>query len=609
MLTDNHTATADHDRDVTSIPETLAIQLAKLIKAHVSLVNRYEKHPIQAVHIEATERLAEQYIELLKAHPDPIIAQLTLYKTNIPWFFNFALNSCIYCCLLMLRNNINATSLQQILCGCITWTICARKKLEFQFDSVTKNSKNRHVDSIKQQTLHALEQWQRSVWLDTLNSVSTQFIVNPGSYVKKRNLWSPLHDYLKLSLYLAIFTTRNAKTVPLSFSAALKKLIQTVHCYGQPLLEPLLTYPGVILPGSTVITEKKETFLVLSRCDTGYCARQYDRLNKAYVNDVSILRPSEIAKVAAPGKLSNLKMIDKWWDQEWRILLEQGDYSSQQLICPRGYRIDKPPSSLVDIIEHLNEQDIEVAKLSTLIENEPGFAEHIRETATQQSRGNLRIGNVKHGLLMNGFERTKSVLVQKALVTRLNQHHFPLQDAIYQFVKLWAATASSIAQRHPKLLPEQASNWVYFCASGLFTSAEIKSCLFWQRDKHPSDTNEYPIAIKSSDSLWSHAHKLAVCWAQDRELVNALKDMQAKQHLPATAQRSLSHVLLSLSLRLACNMFFNREETKTQNDVYLQQYMDKLAIETQMLPQIMEIAVENSHIYWPIQSRIKIQNG
>ena len=513
----------------------------------------------------------------------------------------------------MLRNNINATSLQQVLCGVITWTICARKKLEQHYGCLSQSAQQADFDTIKQQLIQALSRWQRSVWLDIFTCVSAQMVIKPQAYIRKRNLRAPLQDYLKLSFCLAGYITRNPKVAPLSFPVALRKVIQSCHCYGQSLLQPLLEYPGLILPGSAVISNKKETWLLLSHPDSDYLALKYDDASNGYSQEVTRLPAGDIAKVAAPGKLTNLRMIDKWWNNEWRSHQQQAESTNTRQLTAPGFRIDKPPTSLVEIIEHLNQQDIEVAKLSSLIENEPGFAQHIQETASQQSRSNLRIGNVKHGLLMNGFERTKSVLVQKALVTRLNQHSFPLQDAIYQFVKFWAAIASCIAQRHPKLLPEQASNWVYFCASGLFTNAEIKSCLYWQRDdpvdQPTGDTQQSPIAIKATEALWSHAHKLAVCWAQDRELISALKDIQAKQHLPATAQRSLPHVLLSLSLKMSINYFFSNASENSNNDVYLQQYMSKLALSPETQPQILQEAVENSHVYWPIHNQIKIQNG
>lgn len=598
-------STEAKETDTPANTEPVSQVISALYKNLIRLNTLYEKQPVSAQHIEQTEKLAERVLEALIASPNPVLAQIHFNKSNLPYFFNFQFNCIVFGALLLLRNNINLTTAQQILSGIISWSITAKPQISGEHTS----SEASQQQKTKAQTIRVLNHYQRQIWVSLLTAIKANDFAKLGSMVQRRNTAAPLTNYLLLSLYFSWLLTRKPDKPGLSYSNALQKLVQSCQSFAQGLLEPLLEYPGLILPGSALTISGKQNVLYLGKHQSELYTLAYNSAEKRYSDDISVISEAQIQKIAPPINLNQIKLVEKWWGSQWIEVQALNQSTDSRKLYPKGFRPDRPPESLVDIIEHLNEQDIEVDTLIGLIQNETSFVDHIQLTATQQSRANIKINSVKHGLLMNGFERTRSVLVERALTTRLAQHQFPLQDVIYQFVKLWAAFAASLAQYHPKLLPEQASCWVYFAASGLFTHAELKLKQNWQFIDNDAQRDNHRIKLKEPQLLWQHAYKLAVCWAQDKELKDALRDMPAKQPLPPTAPRTIAHTLLNLSLNLATSIFFKGEVPEYDSDEYLQQYCQKLRVEPAEYPEIVEETVKNSHTYWPICNKCVYENG
>ncbi|BDX07644.1 hypothetical protein MACH26_31650 [Planctobacterium marinum] len=583
-------------------------RIAELYKTLIKLDIRFEKQDVSASHVEQTELFCERFLETLINYPAPLLAQLHYNKSNLNYFYNFQFNSLVFCGLLLLRNNFNLTTAQQILSGVLTWCITAKPEIEARAGQKSEDSEC-NFSKIKTQLIRALSHYQRQIWVELLTHTSAKAMSQLQRLVTCRNTVSPNNDYLSVTLYMASLVTRAPDKAAISYSKAMVKITQTCHCFALSLIEPLMDYPGTILPGSTLLLSDNQRALYLGRHQSELYCLTYSASLKNYDEEISAITESQIRKVAAPGILNNIKLADKWWGQAWQELQTINKVSDSQKIYARGFRLDKPPESLVAVIEHLSAQDIDIDQLIALIESEPSFADHLQLTASQQSRANLRINNVKHGLLMHGFERTQSVLVEKALTSRLSQHRFPMQDIIYQFVKLWSSFAHAIALRHPKFIPEQASCWVYFAAAGLFTHGELKLKQHWQYSNTDSTRDSHKIQLKQPQMLWQHAYKLACSWAQDKAIRDALRDGLAKQSLPPTAKRSLPHVLLNLSLNLASSLFFEGEAPEFDSDEYLQQYCQRLAIDRGSYRDICQETVKNSHNYWPIHNKCLFGNG
>lgn len=590
-------------KNSTLIQETASNKIARLFTQSVRIIKLYEQQSLSSAHIEETESFAELLLETLKLYPHQTTAQLTLHRSKAPYFHNFLFNTCIYAGLCLLRNKMNLTTAQQIIAGIFSWIVTSRGYLE-SLDRGTKIP-NHAYEAIKVKLRKGLHHFKRTIWLDILESQSGRILSSPKTWLQYRDLKNPTHDYLKHSVFIALQITRSKNRRAISYTAALRSLVQNSHCFAMPVIEPLLEFPGEVLPGSAVKIATGHNFLILGIFKNECYSLPYDATSRHYGSDIKLITKDQIAVVMPATPVSSLKLMDKWWGRPWKDLLLNLEIKPESLITPASYRIDHPPESLTNVIQHLNENDLDIPKLTQLIESEQGFAEHIKQTASHKSRAKMKISDVKHGLLMNGIDRTKSVLLEKALVTRLTQHLFPLQTVLYQFVKLWASFAESIAQLHPRMLPEECSCWVHFAASGLFTNAEIKSQFAWQMGL---DNCEHGIRVANTETLWQHSHKISQSWSQERELTGALKDVIAKRSLPARVKRSQPHALISLSLLLTTRYFLAQDQEKPDEE-YLQQYLTCLGLDLESLAEITTKTTENSHTYWPIHNQLLSING
>ena len=586
----------------TIITESAATRLTRILKSIVRLTQSFEKQTIAELHIEETEKLAELLIDTLKTYPHQTLAQLSLHRTQVPYFYNFCFNACIFSGISLLRNKMNLTTAQQIIAGILTWAITSKGYVE-TLGTGARTTNEKH-EKIKTQLIRALSQYKRTIWLHLITSASGKSLLTMKIWVQNRDVINPIHDYLKHAMFMASALTRTQHKKATNYAAAFKSLVQATHVFATPQLEPLLNFPGEILPGNGVKISNGQNFMVLAVFGDECYVLPYDAAQKKYLIGIKLITVDQIVRISPATPVANLAILEQWWGRSWKELLLNLEINLESLLMPPSYRVDQPPESLTTVIDHLNEQDLDIPKLTHLIESEPGFAAHVKETASHKSRAKMKISGVKHGLLMNGIERTKSVLVEKALVTRLSQHQFPLQNVIHQFVKLWASYAESIAKRHPTMLPEQCSCWVHFAASGLFTNAEIKSQFAWSTSAATTGNgNEFGINIGSPEQLWQHAQKIASSWSQEKSLTIALNDALVKRNLPARVKRSKTHVLISLSLLLATKYYLGNS-TKHKNDDYLQQYLAILGLNAQSLADIQQETTENSHTFWPIHNQL-----
>lgn len=125
-------------------------------------------------------------------------------------------------------------------------------------------------------------------------------------------------------------------------------------------------------------------------------------------------------------KVANVAVSQLWWDKNWF------DFHSiiPDLNTPflQSFRLDKPPQVLLNIQHQLNQHDVNIEQMATLINAEKALVAHIQHSATLANRKRLPVQDVKHALMMHGYERTNSILIQQSLLLRLNQNYFPLQE-------------------------------------------------------------------------------------------------------------------------------------------------------------------------------------
>jgi hypothetical protein len=200
-----------------------------------------------------------------------------------------------------------------------------------------------------------------------------------------------------------------------------------------------------------------------------------------------------------------------------------------------NYRVDKPPSLLLTIQDQLNKAEVDIEKVCQLILREPSFCDYLQQTASKNSRQQLPVDTVKHAIMMHGLGRAQSILTQQALMLRLVQSTFPLMPIINQFTSLARAFSEHIAEQIPLFLPEEASTFVSFICSGLYTDVRFKRMVYNQH----CDNQELRILVTPSKNpiFLERAKKLAKAWQQDTISLKAIDQMQKSPIKVKTTKR------------------------------------------------------------------------
>src|SRR5690606_26165973 len=133
--------------------------------------------------------------------------------------------------------------------------------------------------------------------------------------------------------------------------------------------------------------------------------------------------------------------LSQWWDKTWQEWQHAQSKPPHSRIQPVYFRLDIPPPTLTDVQQQLDLAQPDTNTLTRLISSERSLADYIQHQATLKSRQKLAMTNVKQALLMQGFERTYSILCQQALTIRLEQYRFPCAESLIQFSRLRSAVA------------------------------------------------------------------------------------------------------------------------------------------------------------------------
>lgn len=593
----NNEESPQHPDLEAPLPEKYGRDLYECYRKSIALTKLLRVERLTTKTILSIESFCNELHIFNERYPIQSVAQLGFYSSSLGYFQNLSYNTLLIASIITNRNHWNSTTAQQFIAGVFSWLVVHKAHIENVYED-KEVADVKHQQQLKHNVKFALDKLNRQVWNDTFSSI-TKLPLNAPS-----QLFTCLQDNGKLSqafaiaVYLGLKVTRNQKSKPLAFADALKNVAHLLPSSGLSLLEPLLEFPGVIPPGSLLKSSSQGVILVLSQEKEGILARRYDEHSKNYQSKISVIDKLGSVQFFPPSKIRDPKKLQEWWDQEWMEKLEEIGSNSTKKLNQHSFRLDRPPQSLVDIIDHLNKHDIDINSLCSLIESEPSFVSHLQESASLTSREKMQVKDVKHGLLMHGFERTKYVLAQHALLSRLSQHYFPLQDSFYQMIKLWAQITCAASEYHSKLFAEELNNWVYFIASGLFTIAELKTKTHWQYSGDCSHNFTNIIDSHSPELLISHPTKLAGAWSQERGLLRILNEFQ--QELSGKKSKDLNYAAISVGFILTMRIYLIGDLTECENDKILQQNMQLIGIEPQELPKLIEISLQNSHCYSPI---------
>lgn len=203
--------------------------------------------------------------------------------------------------------------------------------------------------------------------------------------------------------------------------------------------------------------------------------------------------------------------------------------------------------------------------------------------------------------MVHGFARSGSIIMQQALLSRINQHYFPLQHHFINFTQLRGYLASCLAKECDLGLPEQACTLAYFASSGLFTHPALKIQSKWVRGETQIFDISQLVVCQRAEQLGLQAVALAEAWHQPSHEIVALR---THNHMPQpqTSKGSSAKLaaLLGMSLLMARQVFFAEPQLCKQGQQYAKDALLLLDLKPQKIETIKDQSVAYCHVYSPI---------
>ncbi|GAB5380409.1 MAG: hypothetical protein Alis3KO_25490 [Aliiglaciecola sp.] len=570
------------------MPTNVVVKLFALVAGTLDDVSN---NPVTTEQFKRVVKTSEHFLAGFKQYPDIVIAQPLLYKSRQSYLHNLAFNTLAYCAVLCNRAKINDLCCQQLLCAIIT--LYGERQTEltdaFANQSAVKDTANKH--KINKRLAELLEKTQQHSWLSGY-AVFTKLYFDPLNKPRWPRKLNRVQRIIYSAHVLSVALTHRQNKKSPSFSQVFRMLIQSAPVEWHEDLSALLEYPTLVPPGTLIQSKPGQHAIVLSVSATKILVCNIDPSDPSN-NHLSRLYTEHVKKPLGAQMVSGFTQIHHWWNEQWSE--ERADFTS---VDWDTYPLDKPPAVLLAVQKHLNSGDVDIDKLATQISEEPAFAEFLKKAATFSNRNKLPVQQVKHGLMMHGYERTNNMLIEQALLLRLNQHYFPLQQNFTQFVHFAAQIAAELAKAQGDISPEQASNLLCFACSGLFTQPSLKSRTRWEMLPTKSFNVAHLIKIKQQDNLTSHAVKLSIAWQQPKLFVKALEQhQQMPDDMSGNKLSQQLGVLLGISVLLARQLFFNETDMCKASQDYAQQAASKLSLSTSTMHTIALNAMTNSHSY------------
>lgn len=553
------------------------------------LLKDYRSQRLSHQHLKNSLQFSESLLELVKTQPDPLCGQLQLYKSQLPYVLNLTFNTCLLTALSCAKNKINDTCSQQLICAGLTFYSLQQTEIEKYSRGMIKEAGM----ELNSNLVKALDKVELDVW--ALGSRLTSHL-SLATIVEAKPLQklSKLQKLLLVSHYLAVQLTprKNAKSI--SLGNGLKRCLQDLPYSLLEESQGFLDYPGITPPGSILRLKDHAMVVVLSVNRNTLVVKNINETT----SEIKTISADIIAQVGASQIVKGFAQTTLWWDKSWK---EFKDIIASTLTPNEvSFRLDRPPPALLEVQKQLNGDDIDLDKVADVIATEPTFSHYLQNTATQSSRQKIPVQQVKHGLMMHGYERANSLLVQQALILRLNQNYFPLQEQFVQFTRLRIHVAGCLIEKD-SLMAERAATLAGFANSGLFTLSGLKSRRNWQRRQ----TNTYDVrqlsSLTDNKSLLQNPIILAKAWQQQSDNILALTQ-QATMPEQIKGNRTTQRLATSLgiSLVLARQIYFAEANNCENTDAYVKQAMKTLSLSPGQLESISSNATVYCHLYCPV---------
>ncbi|MCU7554908.1 HDOD domain-containing protein [Alteromonas sp. ASW11-19] len=367
---------------------------------------------------------AKKVITACRANPDAALAYIKLVDSSAT--SSFSLRACITVTSLGILQRTNEHTLQHILAALVAVQACADKPQEQAF------ARLRPLSVFCRQ--RGLE-----IWSDLL-TIRKALVHPDGVKLLQRPTLSRWQQLGLVATYLARHLARQ------SLYGCFKPLA-TVHTSApyQAMLGSLLKSLSEVSPGSWVNANNQQA-LVLAVSGNHTAIQRRSELSAGSNGALTGEHQWVPTLSLQPWSAAPLP-FHQWW--QYYCACQPNRDASGPGAFPVVFPVNRPPSSLLKIIDALQLPDTDISELSGMVEREPVFSQFLREAASNDNRLQLPVGNVKQAILTYGTERVGDMLTQRALSQRLTQHQFPLL-AQCQTLAVVAAGIAGLLSTHTR---------------------------------------------------------------------------------------------------------------------------------------------------------------
>lgn len=230
------------------------------------------------------------------------------------------------------------------------------------------------------------------------------------------------------------------------------------------------------------------------------------------------------------------------------------------------YAIQKPPVTLLRVIDSLQNPNIDINKLCKEVEQSDAFSTFLMSTASKDNRLGLPVSNLKQAILTYGLDRVGDMLVQFALMERLTQHRYPLLSISKQFTTLACAISSQLATlASSRFSPQSAALLSTFLCAPLFTLPGLKVASSLPVSQAHYFQVHRTFKVKGKSPWHAIAGELASSWHQSATW-RALIHQAGKHHHEVPASLKKEHAILQLSFGLAREFLFPLAQSHTEDE-------------------------------------------
>tara|TARA_R110002167_G_scaffold84746_4_gene230275 strand:- start:982 stop:2727 length:1746 start_codon:yes stop_codon:yes gene_type:complete len=548
---------------------------AEIVKQHyialAKLLKIYRTAPLDRNLLKASHDFCKSLYSAAKKHPELIFAQPQLYKPQLPFIVNLTFNSAVLTCLLAVRNKFDPSVTIQLMCGSLSIYALEQSSIEehYKTDKDNQKSLTNKLGLRNAKFSQLLKSNQQQIWLSTYLLCSHIHL----THYPRTSLTSPITALAYMANKFALLGTPNTQKQAISFAHIIKRLSLECCPKWYELLTPLLQYPSVSPLGSYIRLKDGSIHMVLSLSSKGLITKPIPSKQSVVVQsdkaDIQLTTVEQVIHSYPCQQLKSFTRLNQWWGADLMDCIannkEHGLIPAFDPILP----VQAAPASLLVIQDQLNHINADIKVITKAIEKEPAFAHQLQVSASISNRQKQPVQNIQQSLAMLGFERTNHILIQHALLSRLNQQYFPLQQALLTFSQFFVFVVAELATKIKLISPELARTTAYFLVSRLFTLPSIRSLNHWEKSALASFKLADLIKVKETQNLKKDGFLLANAWQQNKQMLEVLQHydliMQKQDNKRSTRQYCY---LLGLSLTLAQEHYFSDLTRSKETEIY-----------------------------------------